>query len=194
MMNKDEILHLASNLYEEAFSANSYWSVIKQYHKNIRDNYDQMNCSPAFYQVIYQSLVEALFMTLAKLFDSDTCSNTIKTLLTEIKQIQESDFNEYVRQNYDFNNGKFQHEITQYEECFFKKQIFEQKEICNSVGIEYRSTLIDVSFEDYCELYTKRFHGLNKVKLNLGWQRNKIYAHNDKKQTLIMKAYITSSR
>ena len=31
-MEKKELIHLATNIYEEALMANSYWDIVNQYH------------------------------------------------------------------------------------------------------------------------------------------------------------------
>ena len=52
-MDKKQLIHLATNIYEEALMANSYWNIVNQYQSNISNYNDEMNYSPAFYHVIY---------------------------------------------------------------------------------------------------------------------------------------------
>lgn len=180
-MNKKEIVHLATNIYEEALTAASYWHIINQYHVNIQKYNDEMNYSPAFYQVIYQALVESLFMNLAKVYDSDNESLTIRTLLSEMKMVSAENFAECVGETYSFCGSKFLHRLKPEEECFFKKEVAETHSICEALGIDYIFTEMELSFEDLIVFYTKKLHSINPSIKNLINQRNKIYAHNDRK-------------
>ena len=179
-MNKKEIVHLATNIYEEALTAASYWHIINQYHVNVQKYNDEMNYSPAFYQVIYRALVESLFMNLAKVYDFDNESLTIRTLLSEMKMVSAEDFAECVGETYSFCGSKFQHRLKPEEECFFKKEVAETHSICEALGVDYIFTEVALSFEDLIVFYTKKLHSINPSIKKLINQRNKIYAHNDR--------------
>lgn len=179
-MNKPEIVHLATNIYEEALTAASYWSLINQYQDNVQKYNNEMNYSPAFYHVIYQALIESLFMNLSKIYDSDNDALTIRTLLSEMNDISVEDFAECVSKTYRFCGNKFQHRLEPQEECFFKERVAEQRSICNALEIEYLFTEVELSFQELIDLYTKKLHSINPSIQNLINQRNKIYAHNDR--------------
>ena len=180
LFTKEEIIYLANNIYEEALRANTYWELIKQYHTNVDKYNSEMNYSPAFYQVIYTALVESLFLNLAKIYDVDENSITIKTLLKSLEAITVNDLDDYVKSKYELLNNKFQHQLKPNEECFFKEQVWEQKRICELLEVEYTYTIVDLNLEQLYDLYIKKFHSLNSIRDNLITQRNKIYVHNDK--------------
>ena len=86
-MEKRDLIIIAENLYHEAFMTNSYFSIIKQYSDLKNVYYMEMNMSPAFYGVIYDALVSACFMNVAKLFE---CSNDAVSIGTLIKYCLEN--------------------------------------------------------------------------------------------------------
>ncbi len=177
---KDNTLCLANNIYEQALKANTYWKLLNQYYININKYNDAMNFSPAFYNVIYTSLVESLFLNLSKIYDVNEDSITIRTLLTSLELITVNDLNDYVKSKYEFLNNKFQHQLKPNEECFFEEQVSEQKRVCKLRDIKYTHTMIDLNLEQLYELYVKKFNSLKHIRDNLIVQRNKIYVHNDK--------------
>ncbi len=179
-MNKNELIHLATNIYELALTANSYWDIVNQYQSNISNYNDAMNCSPAFYHVIYQALIEGIFINLAKIYDSHDNALTIGTLLEEMKKISVDDFNKDVLENFKRCGNHFQHRLKQDEECFFKKEVSEQRSICNILKIDYTHTTVELTFDEIVDLYTKRRRSIKPSIENLRIQRNKIYAHNDR--------------
>ena len=66
-----EILHLATNLYEESFWANSYWHLLQQIHDQLGVYYEEIDVSPSFYNLVHNALVKSMLMDLAKLYDAD---------------------------------------------------------------------------------------------------------------------------
>lgn len=180
LLIKDEIVYLANNIYEEALRANTYWELLKQYHTNVDKYNDEMNYSPAFYNVIYTALVEGLFLNLSKIYDTHENSLTIKTLLGNLETITINDLDKDVKAKYDLCNQKFQHRLVLNEECFFKEKVSEQKQICELLNIEYTHTIVELNLKQLHELYVKRFNSLNRIRNKLIVQRNKIYVHNDR--------------
>lgn len=179
-MTKTEIIHLAINIYEEALRANSYWNLLKQYKENVSKYNNEMNCSPAFYNVIYTSLVESLFLNLSKIYDVNNKSLTIKTLLKGTETITIDYLDEHVRAKYELCGNKLQYPLNSLEECYFKDEVSEQKRICEVYDIEHIITTLNLDLKEIHKLYTKRFNSLNKIRNNLVTQRNKIHIHNDK--------------
>ena len=187
-MDKKELIHLATNIYEEALMANSYWDIVNQYHSNISNYNDEMNYSPAFYHVVYQALVEGVFINLAKIYDVHGNALAIGTLLEEMKKISVDDFHEHVVEHYKLCGNHFQHRLKQDEECFFKKEVSEQRGICNALKIDYIHTTVELSFEEIIDLYIKKLCSIKPSIANLRVQRNKIYAHNDRQTNFDFKS------
>ena len=187
-MDKKELIHLATNIYEEALMANSYWDIVNQYHSNISNYNDEMNYSPAFYHVIYQALVEGIFINLAKIYDAHGNALTIGTLLEEMKKISVDDFHESVVKHYKLCGNRFQHRLKQDEECFFKKEVSEQHSTCNVLKIDYIHTTVALTFDEIIDLYVKKLSSIKPSIENLRIQRNKIYAHNDRQTNFDFKS------
>lgn len=68
-MDKEKLIKLAEDLYQSAFDANAYYAIMMQYREMSKKYNDEMNLSPAFYQVVYGALQKACFMEIAKLYD-----------------------------------------------------------------------------------------------------------------------------
>ena len=68
-MEKEKLIKLAEDLYQSAFDANAYYAIMMQYREMSKKYNDEMNLSPAFYQVVYGALQKACFMEIAKLYD-----------------------------------------------------------------------------------------------------------------------------
>lgn len=167
-MKKDELTALAQNIYEEAFYANAYYNVIQQYQENRSKHLDEMNCSPAFYGIVYLALTEALFMNLAKIYESGKNTLNINTLLSEGKIY----FSEQ-------KEKPLIHHLQPEDECFFQEEVKKQKEFCARLQTPYRGTCVELNLEKYFAFFNMKLHSLNKLIKNLREQRNKIYAHND---------------
>ena len=52
-MDKEKLIKLAEDLYQSAFDANAYYAIMMQYREMSKKYNDEMNLSPAFYQVVY---------------------------------------------------------------------------------------------------------------------------------------------
>lgn len=179
-MTKDEIVHIAENLFEEAVSAKSYLQIIEQFRENVDKYNEEMNYSPAFYNVIYNSLLESLFLKLFKLYDRDAKSLTIHSLFNEMKKIEENELDDYVLRKYIENGNKFAHPLNLEEEVYFPKEVNQVKNLCNNAGIQYTHTTVYITLQDIVILYAKRFRPLRKKAVeNLVQRRNKIGAHYD---------------
>ena len=180
-MEKSIFLETANNLYEEAVSATSYWLVIQQFRKNTDEYYDEMHCSSAFYNIVYKALLDGLFMCLSKLYDWDSRSITLRTLINELDSIGENDLDPQVYKKYSFCGNTVQHLLTPSEECFFQKEVQDTKRILEALGVDYHHTSVDLSLSELLLLYRKRFESIKEQGLirNLIKQRNKIHAHND---------------
>ena len=170
-MDKNELLHIAENLYEEIFLANSYYSVVQQY-RNLHDKYlDAFNVSPAFHRITYRALTEATVVKTAKIYDVDNKSHNISSLINSAI--------EYAECHREFSMVK-NRKLSPEEECFYPKEVEATKFKCTSLGIPYEYTIANISDCDILKMYKKRLHSLIKVRNNLTQQRNKIFVHNDK--------------
>jgi len=187
-LNKAELQKMAEELYQEAFDANSYYLIIKQYEQNYKEYESASRLSPAFYQIVFNALQNACFMELAKLYDKSNGAFSVGLLIKECKnnlsifpEYRAIEENEIDGQKYTFQIP-YQHELKPEEECFFKEQVRNQREIlrlCDMPSAESSPIRVDLKFSEYLDLYYKRFCALSKKQENLRVQRNKIYAHND---------------
>lgn len=64
-MDKEKLIKLAEDLYQSAFDANAYYAIMMQYREMSKKYNNEMNLSPAFYQVVYGALQKACFMEIA---------------------------------------------------------------------------------------------------------------------------------
>ena len=71
-MDKEKLIKLAEDLYQSAFDANAYYAIMMQYSEMSKKYNNEMNLSPAFYQVVYGALQKACFMEIAKLIKQKT--------------------------------------------------------------------------------------------------------------------------
>lgn len=180
-MSKEELCHLADNLFSQAVDANSYRCVLKQYGKNVKSYKEEMECSMAFYNIIYRALANSLVLLLSRIYDQNGNSLTIHNLLNGMKEMTVDDLAPQVREDLDFCDGKFQHQLKPIEEGLYEKEVQEQQRICEMFGYKYTHTLISISLAEYVSLYQTRFRKLKKNPAirNLIEQRNRIIAHND---------------
>lgn len=179
-MNKDETIHLAMNIYEEALMSSSYYNILKQYEENINLYYDEMNISTGFYHVIHSALIEALFMNLSKIYDENNKSLTLRDLLKELSNLSIHDLDDTVKSHYIKNNNTFVYRVSTSEECFFKGKVSLFKENCRIANIPYKHTVVYISLSEFIDFYFKKYHSMHHYISNLIMQRNKIYAHNDR--------------
>ncbi len=190
-MTRDNILKMAEKLYQEAFNANAYYTIMKQYQENYKKYDAEMCLSPAFYHTVYNALQVACFMELAKLYDKSSnvfCigslikeSNNNLSLFPEYRLIEECEID---GQKYTFHIP-YQHELKKEEERFFEAQAKSQREVLKMFDTQSTDTFpvrVDLKFSEFLGLYYKRFCGLSAKLENIRVQRNKIYAHNDSAQ------------
>lgn len=192
-MDKDELIKLAEELYQEAFDANAYFLIMQQYEQNFKKYETEMQMSSAFYQVVYDALQKACFMEIAKLYDKSDKVFSIGLLIKQCKD-NISIFSEYRNTiEYEVDGQKhifsvpYQHYIKPAEECFFKKEVQSQRELYKILNNSPKDSIpvsVNLKFSEFLEFYYKRFCSLSKKQENIRVQRNKIYAHNDKEKIL----------
>lgn len=191
-MDRTTLIKIAKDLHREVLDAKSYYLIMQQYQKNQHDYEKEMEISPTFYKTVYKALMKACFMEIAKLYDKSNDAISIGFLLAECKENQ-SFFPEYkktITVEYDGITCSYQihyqHLIKPHEECFFKDLLKKNRELLAALDIPDAENnvppQVNLTFLEILELYQKRFNGLSKKRKNIQMQRNKFYAHNDKKR------------
>ncbi len=189
-MDKEQLIKLAEELYQEAFDANAYFLIIQQYGKMRKEYLPEMRLSSAFYSVVYEALQRACFIELAKLYDRTKGAYSIGTMLNFCEE-NLAYFSEYRDTVEIEDDGKkyvfpvpYQHRLKPAEECFFKEEVRVQRDIYKIFDASSADTApvtVELTFRQFLELYKKRYSSLSKKRENMSEQRNKIYAHNDKR-------------
>ena len=183
-MDKQELEKLVSNVYEEAFLANEYLAVLKQYQSIFDTYYDEISYSPAFYNTVMRALHDALFVELAKLYDTGNKASGLQYLLkccpknTDLfpqnAGVIHAGENEY----------SIPHQITlkKDEECFFPGKAKPIHDYLDSPGAPYcdNPVKIELTIEEYFLFMQKKLSKLNSARDSLREQRNKYYAHFDR--------------
>lgn len=187
-MDKEKLIKIAKELHQCAFDANSYFLIMQQYRRNWQVYFEEMKSSPAFYQIVYEALIKACFMEIAKLYDTSNGVVSVGTLLAECENSKDL-FPEY-RDTITIEDGgkkyahqvRYQHQLKPKEERFFKSEVEASRTFYAVFDIPDAQNLpvrVDLTFSEFLNLYKKRFNGLSKKRKNIRIQRNKLYAHND---------------
>lgn len=189
-LDKEQLIKLAEGLYQEAFDANAYFLIMRQYGKMEKEYRPEMSLSPAFYSVVYEALQRACFIELAKLYDRTKGAYSIGTMLNFCKD-NLAFFSEYRDTVEIEDDGKkyvfpvpYQHNLKPAEERFFKEEVRTQRDfykIFDTSSADTAPVTVELTFSQFLELYQKRYSSLSKKRENMSEQRNKIYAHNDRK-------------
>lgn len=192
-MEKEHIVKLAEELHREAFDANSYYLIMKQYTQSRAKYKEAMSISPAFYSVVYDALQKACFMEIAKLYDKSNDTVSIGSLLKLCVENKDyfSEYREIIEieddgVQYEFPT-KYQHWLKPEEERFYADEVRNQRELLKIFGVEdadNNPVQVDLTFSEFVELLQKRFRSLSKKQEAVTVQRNKIYAHNDGERML----------
>ena len=88
-MDKETLIRIAEELHQGAFDAKAYYLIMQQYRKNQRNYAEEMKVSPAFYHTVYDALMKACFMEIAKLYDTSNGVVSIGTLLVKCEGNQD---------------------------------------------------------------------------------------------------------
>ena len=192
-MDKEKLIKLAEDLYQSAFDANAYYAIMMQYREMSKKYNNEMNLSPAFYQVVYGALQKACFMEIAKLYDKTKDVVSVGLLLKYCRDNLDlfPEYRDIVTIKEDGREYSFQvpyqHRLKPTEECFYENEVKSQREILklfDTPDFEKVPVRVNLTFSGLLELYQKRFCSLSKKQENIRVQRNKIYAHNDEKHIL----------
>ena len=157
LLNRDEVLHLATNLYEEAFWANSYWNLLQQIHNQVGTYYEEIDVSPCFYNLVHNALVKSMLMELAKLYDTNGIS--LQDLLTAIKPSDNDMFNL-------INASTIKHRVNDYDAWYFKNDIDKYHEICDLLKQDRTYPIVDMSYEKYYEYLLKQLCAVKNLEIN----------------------------
>ena len=179
-MTKEELIHLSNNLYDQALKARAYFEVIKQYQINKVSHTEQLNISPAFYQITYSALNDALIMILAKLYDINNNSLKLDTLIDECKN--GTIFKELfytAKKQYD-EDLLINYTVSEDDTCFFADKIEKSKNTCQRLGIPYTQATLQLSLDEYFDFVSQKKESLSSIRQSLRNLRNKVFAHNDK--------------
>jgi len=184
-MNADELIQLATGIHEEAYWANNYWNIVLQHYKYLREYGEEINLSPAFHQIVRRSLLESMYMCLARIYDDNEKSLNIKRLLTECKSslslFPSQDTTTLTNQEGETETFVFPltYELKSDEEWLFPEEVSKQKKMCLEMNLDYLGTRVNVTIEQLFEIYSKKYSALSKSLRSLRELRNKRYAHND---------------
>ena len=190
-MDKETLIRIAEELHQGAFDAKAYYLIMQQYRKNQHNYAEEMKVSPAFYHTVYDALMKACFMEIAKLYDSSNGVVSIGTLLAKCEENQDL-FPKY-RETLTVDHVgttfsypvPYQHQLKPQEECFFKNRVEADRKLFAAFDIPDADNVpvrVDLTFPEFLDLYQKRFNGLSKKRDNIRMQRNKLYVHNDEQR------------
>ena len=187
-MEKEKLVLYSEKLHQEAVNARAYYLILRQF-SDFQYNYNnEMNMSPAFYQMVYRALVTACFMEIAKLYDKSDDTISVGDILHECKENlscfpEYSDTLSFVDQGIEYSFPvPYQHQLKPEEECFFKSYVDGQRSFYRLFDFpdpDNTPVRIELTFPQLLDLFQKRFHSLSKKQKNIQKQRNTIYAHND---------------
>lgn len=178
-MTKDEILHLAKGLYDEALLAQTYFSFIKQFNEFQSSNKynSEINISPCFYQISYGAWLRALVMELAKMCDSEKKYNTLKALKEVLKDINPEE---------DFFGSNLEMFLNNNKLVYFPIEPSELKIIPKQYGAIYEMFVnekikvipLQLPYEECVKFFNKKWCSISKEREKLRQHRNQIFAHN----------------
>ena len=140
---------------------------------------------------VYDALMKACFMEIAKLYDSSNGVVSIGTLLAKCEENQDlfPKYRETLTVDHDGTTFSYpvpyQHQLKPQEECFFKNRVEADRKLFAAFDIPDADNVpvrVDLTFPEFLDLYQKRFNGLSKKRDNIRMQRNKLYAHNDEQR------------
>lgn len=161
LINRENIEEVANAFYDQAFEANAYFALIKQYSVNYEKYAEIMGISSAFYTISYNALVQATVMTLAKIYDSHRDSINMEKFLKSC-----AEHLDWFPKGIEFNLVTHKSRQINYDDsCVISEQVV-YKDYC----LEEEFGRLQKEYEDL--LGSKEF---------LRKQRNKIYAHMDLK-------------
>ena len=169
MGDVEKILKYTKNIHMQALTANSYLFLMNYYNENYKSYKDEMNCTPAFWAMTYNSWYDSCFMFLARMFD-------VSSDVAGIRQLRE-----LVGNNTSLlGTEKISFPMRKHDEKIFGKEVEVQDALFDILDIEdkRRNYYFDATGVEMVDIFSKKFSSMSKILDKLRDQRNKIVAHN----------------
>ncbi len=165
----EKILNYTKNIHMQALTANSYLFLLNYYKDNYQLYKDEMNCTPAFWAMNYNSWYDSCFMLLAKMFD-------VSSDVIGIRQLREIVGNNIAL----LGTERISFPMGELDKKIFGKEVEVQNALFDIIGIEdkKREYYFDASGAEMVDIFSKKFSSMSKILEQLRNQRNKIVAHN----------------
>lgn len=169
MGDLEKILKYTKNIHMQALTANSYLFLLKYFNENYKSYIDEINSTPAFWAMTYNSWYDSCFMLLARIFD-------VSSNVVGIRQLRE-----IVGNNASLlGTEKISFPMREIDEKIFGKEVEVQDALFDILGVEgkRRKYYFDATGVEMVEIFSKKFTSMSKILDRLRNQRNKIVAHN----------------
>ena len=179
IMSKDEILQLATGLYDEALLAQTYFSFIKQFHcfQASGEYNTAFKISPCFYQLSYGAWLRALVMELSKIYDSDKKYNTLKILKEQLKEINPNqDFAADNLAMFLKNDNTISFPIVSCDLCLVSNQYVGLYKIFSDE--KDKPIRLRLPYTECISFFDKKWSSVSKEREKLRQHRNQVFAHN----------------
>lgn len=153
-MTKENLIDEIKRYCREITIANDCFELYKTIKNAWNTRLDEMNNSPAFFQIVEHVLIDNVIMTMAKLFDRDCNAKTIRKLICLCES---------------------------HQELFPKNR---KVDVFNWVGHPEKEPdfgLIEIDIKKVLEDAKLRLRELQRIAENLKTRRDRLHAHNDKK-------------
>lgn len=194
IVQQREILRIAEGIYQQAFRANNYFQVMKQYRENIKEYRDEMRLSPVFYNLTYDALMRTTTMELTKIYEENGKIIGLRYLKNLFKR-GTAQFPTNNQAEFQLPDGTVKIIQAPHIRWFRAEEIellrrYPQKLVSQKViervssgermtGELFNGLSIEMTINDYVELFEIKLDALKSQIDNLHKQRIKIYAHND---------------
>lgn len=187
-MEKEQLIQIAKKLYQEAMLANCFFLIMQQHREYYEKYSEEINLSPAFYQLKYNALQTACFVEIAKLYEKSSETHNIGKLLLLVKN-NVSLFSQYLDElPYKLNGNKqtisvpYYFLVNEIEErllCKMRKTSQESERLFRIQDRKTGRNLYEFTFNELIDLFQLCFNAMSKKINTVRMQRNKMYVHND---------------
>ena len=188
----DYILKCCNGVFNDAFDANACLKILLQIGEYRKAGYKGLECSPAFYNTVCRAMIRASIMDVARIYDQDGKSISLRTINNYCGRFAGS-FPDEIETVYNASDGTIDRElrplrykITPKEmACITKEGLLQKiddiKKEYAVFGLDSSGSLeVTVSAEELFYLYSNRIKSLSEAIGRIEEQRNKRYAHNDR--------------
>jgi hypothetical protein len=186
---KNEIVEIAERFMREAYDATCYYAIVQQFDTNRESYLDELNCSPAYHSIVFNALVVATLMELAKIYDSHKKSISIRKLM-DIAKENVSLFPKDRQVVFEVDGTEkreifpYQMRVDEKHDEFFANEVKSHKAFAQLLELSDSRPVVDMTIERFFDLYEWEYHRIDGAINNLRQQRNKVYAHNDENSLL----------